>query len=560
MSEHNKPEVFIKSITFNDGNTFNFNESDIVVFTGANNVGKSQVLRDIEQHIQSGNDKTTPIINNIDSDFKGDIELFIENTKQNKDGSYWTGTLFQPASSIRMWWEHKKLQVGLLKSFVNFLNTEQRLISSNPSKQFNRRIEEPSNPIQIMYSNDEKEKEISEYFHKAFGKDLIIDRCGGSEIPLVVGDKPIINKDINEDRFSKSYLEKLDKLPLLQKQGDGLRSFAGIILDTFTSDYTITLIDEPEAFLHPPQARLLGKMLAKNNPNKRQLFISTHSEDFLKGLIDSDNKNVKIFRINREGNINHMNMLDNDDIKTLWKDPILRYSNILSGLFHSKVVLCESDTDCRFYQAIMNSLHDDEDEISPDILFTHCGGKQRLKTIISALKSLNVKIVVIADIDVLNDKNTYKNITDSLAIRWDDLESKWKIIDEYVKSQRPQLDTEDVKNQIQGILSPVSGNPFPKEVIEQIKKVLKNSTAWSKIKEVGKNFFTGEAYKSYVEVDKICSANGLFIVPVGELELFYRLNSNHGTKWVNEVLEQVNLKNDIELKNARDFVCQIIDY
>lgn len=100
MSGYNKPEVFIKNITFNDGNTFNFNEFDIVVFTGANNVGKSQVLRDIEQHIQSGNDKTTPVINNIDSDFKGDIELFLENTKQNKDGSYWTGTSFQHASNV----------------------------------------------------------------------------------------------------------------------------------------------------------------------------------------------------------------------------------------------------------------------------------------------------------------------------------------------------------------------------------------------------------------------------------------------------------------------------
>lgn len=301
-------------------------------------------------------------------------------------------------------------------------------------------------------------------------------------------------------------------------------------------------------------------MLAKNNPSKRQLFISTHSEDFLKGLIDSDSKNVKIFRINREENVNHMYMLDNNNIKILWKDPILRYSNILSGLFHSKVVLCESDTDCRFYQAMMNSLHGGEDEISPDILFTHCGGKQRLKTIISALKSLNVKMAVIADIDVLNDKNTFKDITDSLTIEWSNLESKWNIIDEYVKSQRPQLDTENVKTKIQEILNPILGNSFPKEAVEQIKKVLKNSTAWSKIKEVGKQFFAGEAYTSYDEIDAICITNGLFIVPVGELESFYRLNSNHGTKWVNEVLEKVNLKNDEELKDARDFVSKIIDY
>ena len=153
-----------------------------------------------------------------------------------------------------------------------------------------------------------------------------------------------------------------------------MRSFAGILLDVFTTHKTVTMIDEPEAFLHPPQARLLGRMLVKNKPNDRQLFISTHSEDFLKGLLDADSENVKIVRIDREGNINRIKVLDNEGVKNLWKDSILRYSNILSGLFHSKVVICESDTDCRFYQAIMNSLYEAENKTSPDVLFTHCGG------------------------------------------------------------------------------------------------------------------------------------------------------------------------------------------
>ena len=115
----------------------------------------------------------------------------------------------------------------------------------------------------------------------------------------------------------------------------------------------ITLIDEPEAFLHPPQARLIGKMLAKNNPNERQLFISTHSEDFLQGLLDADNKNVKIIRINRMKSINYMSVLQNSEIKLFWSNPLLRYSKILNGLFHEKVIVCESDYDCMFYNAVI---------------------------------------------------------------------------------------------------------------------------------------------------------------------------------------------------------------
>jgi hypothetical protein len=285
--------------------------------------------------------------------------------------------------------------------FINYLNAEKRLSSSNSPASFNSIDGSPQHPIQYLYVNDEKERELSEYFCRAFGMDLIVNRGAGDIIPLFVGNRPEINN--GEDRISKSYIKKLAQLPKLQEQGDGMRSFAGILLDTFTSQHSITLIDEPEAFLHPPQARLLGKMLAEAS-NNRQLFISTHSEDFIKGLLDTNSENVKIIRINRDKNINKMNILKNDDIKRLWNDSILRYSNILSGLFHSKVVICESDNDYRFYQAIKDILGNEK--ISHDILFTHCGGKQRLKTVIKALKALNVKIVTIADIDVLDDENT----------------------------------------------------------------------------------------------------------------------------------------------------------
>ncbi|OAV73650.1 putative ATPase [Bacteroidales bacterium Barb6] len=553
-----KPEVFVKNITFNDGNTFEFNKSDIVVFTGANNAGKSQVLREILQDIESSDKNLKMILTKLESDFVGNVEELLSNMKKDNQGFYLIGHSHRiKENDINYFWRKDTFST-LSRYFINHLNTEQRLVSSNSPSSFDTIKENPQHPIQYLYMDDEKEQELSSYFHQAFGMDLIVDRGAGKIIPLFVGKKPRFEQ--GEDRVSTSYRKRLTSLPLLQSQGDGMRSFAGILLDTFTSHHTVTLIDEPEAFLHPPQARLLGKMLAKNTQNRRQLFISTHSEDFLKGLLDADNENVKIIRINREENINHMNILRNEDIKKLWKDPILRYSNILSGLFHSKVVICEGDTDCRFYQAVMNSLYDEDGAISPDILFTHCGGKKRLKTVIAALKSLNVKIVTVADIDVLNNKDDFKGITDSLSIEWTALESKWNVIDNYVKSQRAQLDTDEVKKEISQILEAVSINPFPKDEADKIKKTLKSSTAWSKIKEVGKAFFGGESYTNFNDIDSICRTNGLFIVPVGELECFYKPNANHGTKWVNEVLEKVDLKNEAELESAHKFVKDIIDF
>jgi predicted ATPase len=555
-----RPEVFVKSITFNDKNTFEFNKSDTVVFTGTNNSGKSQVLKEIYHSFYPRNTTLSAppkIVIKIDNNFLGNIDLLISNTKRNSKGEYLIGNSYFAKNYIHNCWNTRQLNV-ICEYFINYLNTEKRLSSSNSPDSFDSISVHPQHPIQYLYVDDEKEKELSRYFCSAFGMELIVDRGAGNKIPLFVGNKPKFNE--GEDRVSTSYRERLTQLPRLQEQGDGMRSFAGILLDTFTSQHSVTLIDEPEAFLHPPQARLLGEMLAKNTKH-RQLFVSTHSEDFIKGLLDTNNENVKIIRINRDENINKMNILKNDDIKHLWNDSILRYSNILSGLFHSKVVICESDNDCRFYQAIKDAL--DNEKINSDILFTHSGGKQRLKTVIKALKALNVKIVTIADIDVLNDKNTFKDITDSLNINWETIDSSWNTIDDYVKTQVSGLNSDNIKKKIRKIVDKIPEDEcsFPQKSVNEIKKVLKSLTVWSKIKETGKAFFKGkEEYKAFNEIDNICKQKGLFIVPVGELEQFYKGSASHGTKWINEVLETTDLKNDSKLKAAREFVEEIIKY
>ena len=378
-------------------------------------------------------------------------------------------------------------------------------------------------------------------------------------IPIHVGQPP--QKADGEERGSTSYLEKLRPLPLLEAQGDGMRSFSGILFDVFTTIKTVTMIDEPEAFLHPPQARLLGRMLVKNKPNDRQLFISTHSEDFLKGLLDADSDNVKIVRINREGNTNKIKTLNNEDVKNLWKNSILRYSNILSGLFHSKVVICESDTDCRFYQAILNALYEGQNKVSPDILFTHCGGKERFKAVVPALKALDVKTVVVADFDVLDKEVTFKTICERMGIEWDNVKSKWKTIFDIVEKQSTQIETEDVKREIKAILDGITTPQLSDDDIEAIKSKLKASSAWSKVKKQGRSYFSGSVQADLDNLMNTCKGKGLHIVPIGELECFCKSlasNSTHGTKWLNLVLGK-DLANEPELEEARKFVKEIAE-
>lgn len=62
-----------------------------------------------------------------------------------------------------------------------------------------------------------------------------------------------IMPDIPEDP-RKAY-PITNKLGKIEEQGDGFRSLVGIILGLLFSKGRIVLLDEPEAFLHPAQAR-----------------------------------------------------------------------------------------------------------------------------------------------------------------------------------------------------------------------------------------------------------------------------------------------------------------
>ena len=520
------PQVFLKNIIFNDGTQLPLNYNSVIVFTGANNSGKSQVLRDVETGLDKSNSSPSIVIKDIEYDFLGTIDeaTFLKgrfNVKQNGYYEMFESGLAFEKSILRSWWENRTFYNGLHLLFIKRLSTECRLTSSNALQ---RNDHPERNPIYKLNQNESLAQKLSDYFRQAFGYDLIVNRSDMQTIPLHTGQAPdktaftIANQD--------EYYNQVTKLPKLQEQGDGMRSFASILLDTFTSEYSITLIDEPEAFLHPPQARLLGKMLANNNPDNRQLLISTHSEEFLKGLLDANSENVTVIRINRDSNINRMSVLQNDKIKKLWGNPILRYSNILSGLFHEKVVVCESDYDCLFYQAIIDSIYEHKNEIAPDILFTHCGGKTRIKDVVSALKAVNVPVAAICDFDILNASPNFKLITASFGIDWGVvLSADMKII----------YDSMNAKNS--------SAN-----------------NAWNQIKKVGKAGFIGNEAVAYDKVEAVCKSAGLFVVPVGEMECFDKTVNREKKDWVHHVLENYDLATEEKLEEARKFVQVIVDY
>lgn len=557
--------IWISDITFSDGSTISTLKDEIVVLVGPNNAGKSATLKEAAKLLQTKNNPSK-VVKKITIDKEGeetDLISFLENFSQkeysgNPLPSY-KGYNFNvyEENAKNAWKNYENGISGLLPVFVNTLSTEERLTAANPPENIRLTTQPPTHPIHFLQKFDSLEKKFSDYFKQAFGADLIVHRNAGNQVPLYVGDKP--NLKAGEDRVSENYLMELEKLSLLHEQGDGMRSFVGVLLNAFISNHSILFIDEPEAFLHPPQARLLGKMLARDLPSKRQLLLATHSEHFLKGLLDANVLNLKIIRIQRDKLINRVSVLNSADIKSIWNDSLLRHSNILDGLFHSSVVICESDSDSRFFSAILSAQYDNSGDLAPDILFINCGGKHRIPTVIKALNKLNVPIKVVADFDVLNEINPLKEIFEDLGGVWTDVEQDWKTVKKEIEQKRPEFLTEDVKEEIGNILNSTAERIFPKEKIFEIKTTLKKASPWTEAKSVGKAYIpSGNATQAFEKIQSKFKEKGLLILEVGELEGFCKSVGNHGPKWVSKVLIK-DLKNDKELEAARQFVSLLIN-
>jgi hypothetical protein len=222
-----------------------------------------------------------------------------------------------------------------LNFLVSSAAVEARLSVVTDSGWWDPMNDSPGNPMQVLYAEPDLEQQLSAISLEVFGEPLTLARVPGSQIRLHVGTTAHPAEIVPSD----AYMQDLQRLPLVQHQGDGIRSFIGIMLTLVAASYPIVLIDEPEAFLHPPQARLLGRKLAAEARDRAQVIIATHSIDVLLGLLDADDASVTIARLTRQGDVNPVAVLSPDQLRELWRDPLLRYSNVLDGLFHRGVVL-----------------------------------------------------------------------------------------------------------------------------------------------------------------------------------------------------------------------------
>ncbi len=274
ISQNEKAGGYISKIQFNNNLEVEFKENDIVIFVGPNNVGKSQALSDIFDSCESQRDNV--IVRKIKiNKFNGRIYNIFKSigVKNNEDEYNISGQNFYYGNDTDNNFIEAEEFHEYRNLFVVKIDTQTRLSISDPVPLINRH-DSKSHPIHYAAFDKDIRKRLSDNFKKAFGEYLIPNTNYGISIPLCIGEPVNLKgKYIDEQERQEAYASILDQYKQVQDQGDGIKSFTGILLYLILDYFCIYLIDEPESFLHPPQAKIMGEIIGETLSSQQQAFI-----------------------------------------------------------------------------------------------------------------------------------------------------------------------------------------------------------------------------------------------------------------------------------------------
>ncbi|QXX74770.1 hypothetical protein MHY1_01586 [Methylovirgula sp. HY1] len=440
---------------------------------------------------------------------------------------------------------------------VSQLTTAQRLSLTNAPNTIDFRSEPKTHPLHHLYRDGRKRHQLLQWFKRAFGTEIAIDMLAGRVVPLHVGDgaEPRGSEHVTDD----SYLERLRLLPRLDEQGDGMKSFVGMLLNILYGHHDIIFLDEPEAFLHPPQARLLGTFLGRERPANVQIFVATHSADFIRGALESSDPHLRIARICRQNDIGQITELATGEIERSWSDPVLRFSNVIDGLFHEKVVVCEADGDCRFYAAITEALRNPENHpYLRDVMFVQAGGKGGIPKLVAALKALAVPVSAVVDFDVFRQIEQLDAIIAALGGKSAEYDDDIRAVRENINKLGSRPNAREIKEEIGKLLSELDdgASELPRQLEKKLRDAIKAPPGWARAKTTGLGILDRDTKPRGQTLLERFKRIGLFVVPVGEIESFESNQTATKNDWVAAVLEahRQDMATASSLSEARAFV------
>lgn len=271
---------------------------------------------------------------------------------------------------------------------------------------------EPEGTVMRLWHDRDALARLRRIVHDAFGLHLCIHLLDLGSAHLVLADRP--PPPNLEDRLDREARDFLASARPLGEFSDGVRSYIGLHAELVAQDRRVVMIDEPEAFLHPPLARRLGFNLGTLAAERDScVFAATHSPDFLMGCVESG-RGVNIVRLGYRNQRPTAHLLPRDELQAMMVDPLLRSTGVLGALFHQAAVVVEGDSDRTFYAEINERLRlhqpADHPPVMRDCVFLNAQGKGTVSRVLAALRRAGVASCGVVDLDLLKDKKVCTNL------------------------------------------------------------------------------------------------------------------------------------------------------
>ena len=499
-----------------------FKPGPLTVFVGPNNSGKSLILRELEANTRGR------IIESVVMALPNLIEIrellspLITEQQDDRLTIAWRDVLEGTGSSSSFDRSAEPQLLGsLYHQFCSLslrLDGATRLEMLKQTPLSNARSA-PGGILGELFQDDTARQRIREALAEVFNFQFVIDITDLVHIRVKFSREPLPMADI-EKRVTEEATYYMQRASDLSEFGDGILAFAGVVAAVLSSRYMRILIDEPEAFLHPPLVRRLGKTLTELAHSQRgNVFAATHSADFMMGCIQAG-REVSVVRLTFRDGVGTSRLLASNELRTLMLDPLLRSTGVLSALFNEGAIVCEADRDRVFYHEINERLLDSGRPGATDCVFLNAQNWQTTGRVIYPLRKMGIPAAAIVDLDVLWVPRDFAELLRAAFVP----EPTRRALGELRSELCTQLEL--VFKQEQGLAS--IGPPEH----ERFKK-------W--IKRGGIEHLSGTSRDSASGLLSSIANYGVFVVPCGEVEAWLpNLGVKSGKKeWLRSIFDKL---------------------
>lgn len=543
--------VELQELKFKTGESLAIPPASVTLIVGTNNSGKSVLLNEIQalshHNPQTSGPPSSLTLSSVRFTKSGSYESLIKwlakngirgrrpNNYRGNQISYRTSNAQLTEQELKQAWTAPGTLASSSPIFVAYQGAESRLQLAGGTGVYQLEIEEPHHPLHFLWIDKTKELRFNALLRRAFGFEISMNRYVHN-IELKVG-RPG-QPDVAPPP-SVELLREYSELATVQQQGDGVRSFVGLLLQVLVPRFAVTLIDEPEAFLHPPQASLLARYLVEMAHKSSQLVIATHSQDVVQGVLNAGTgKPVQIVRLTRKpGAAARPTFLSPNDVIALSRNTFMQNSNALNGLFHDGVILGEADADCHYYRAVVAEQY--RESRLPDIIFTQVAGKARVAGVAANLRTIGVPVASILDFDILSEAPLLQKTVEAHGGDYNKISADVQMLQASVDD--PAGPT--VASVRQALGEATSGlkerDRLDSERAKRVADALRSTTGWRYLKRSGlQGISQGDPRGAAGRCLAYLQTIGIFVVPVGELERWHPDVAGKSNEWVTNVLEQ----------------------